>query len=153
MESTLIRGQCAHKQAYVHEDEHLGWGMSGDKYVCAYCGVEFSWNKEENDACSVYVCGNDNCGAHICFNCLNEMIPNVKDYLENEDNLLCPDCNERQIKEKHVEKLFIRVKGGMVQEVYSSNPDVDLTILDEDSDVESVDEVLDNLDIPEYQIY
>jgi hypothetical protein len=52
-----------------------------------------------------------------------------------------------------MEKLFIRVQGGMVQEVYSSNPDVDLTILDEDSDVESVDEVLDNLDIPEYQIY
>ena len=52
-----------------------------------------------------------------------------------------------------MEKLVIRVQGGMVQEVYSDTEDVELTIIDEDSDIESADEVWESIDIPKYQIY
>jgi hypothetical protein len=53
-----------------------------------------------------------------------------------------------------MKQILIRIYGGMVQEVYSSDPDVEITICDEDSDVAyPVKVTIDDFNVPEYQVY
>ena len=52
-----------------------------------------------------------------------------------------------------MERIVITVKGGMVQDVYSSNRFVDVTIIDQDTD--DGDRVNEQKDVklPEYHVY
>jgi len=52
-----------------------------------------------------------------------------------------------------MEQIVIKVKGGMVQDVYCSNQFVDVRVIDQDTD--DGDKAVDwaDIDVPEYHVY
>lgn len=51
-------------------------------------------------------------------------------------------------------KIVIKVSGGMVQDVYSTDEDLEVIIIDQDSDVNDPEYLdIDDVELPEYKIY
>ena len=106
------------------------YAMTSDLYECDFCGVQMKWDETDPVHGNMWEC--EKCGAHFCERCFEDRfgIVSFHKMLRDENEVHCPGCWEKAIRDKAKKKYMVTIVRTGYLEVAADSPEEALDIAD-----------------------